>query len=111
MDDEDRREFWLASKSRIKGLLGTIEEMKEELKSCNEDLKAEYKVLQQKIGMTKDHVLYALALEEDESGAMLEEHKMRVTIAQWENHPIGTQMNLFEASVALAPQTKQAAHA
>lgn len=75
--------------------LGPIAEKKEDMASLNGELRNLYKKAKAD-GFSKKEIDFALALISKDQDEMSDEHKQRMRIARWVNHPIGTQPDLFD---------------
>lgn len=85
LTDEQRQVLWFSAKRRIMSL-------KAAMASTNSELRLEFKKLKADLGFLRSDVEYALGLEDDDAE---ETHRRRMTIARWEQHPIGLQADMF----------------
>jgi hypothetical protein len=69
---------------------------REQMASLTGELRNAYKGLKADLGITKKEADFALALDNDEKGEMIESHRRMMELARWEQHPIGLQADLFD---------------
>jgi hypothetical protein len=89
LNDEQKQVLWFQHKKDIKGLRDLIA-------SKSADLRNVYKKLKADLGITKAEADFAIALDNDEDNKMLESHRRMMELARWEQHPIGTQPDMFD---------------
>lgn len=114
-DPELRQRCYYEVTQAACGITAQEKKLKEELKTLSDQKKQIFKEGKAKLGFNRKDFDYGIALKssveaEDGGSAALDEHRRRLQIAVWEEHPIATQPDLFgdERTVDRTPSVERA---
>jgi hypothetical protein len=87
--DQQQEALWFQHRGQLVNLQGQIDALVAKKRNVYKSLKAD-------LGITKTEADYAIGLADDADNKALHSHRRRMMLARWENHPIGTQADMFD---------------